>query len=96
MFSIFSIKSKSKLENIENVLVKYDSVKFVYDPDNGIVFDQWYRKYENVFLKDWAKLGLSVTVYDNFVLPKHPCEYPFQETVKKLEELFEIRISMFS
>ncbi|XP_062534290.1 uncharacterized protein K02A2.6-like [Armigeres subalbatus] len=60
--------------------------EFVYDPDNGLVFDRWYRKYEDLFLKDGAKLddaakvrlllrSLSVTVHDkyvNFVLPKHP------------------------
>ncbi|XP_062538919.1 uncharacterized protein K02A2.6-like [Armigeres subalbatus] len=60
--------------------------EFVYDPDNGLVFDRWYRKYEDLFLNNGAKLddaakvrlllrSLSVMVHDkyvNFVLPKHP------------------------
>ncbi|XP_062556963.1 uncharacterized protein K02A2.6-like [Armigeres subalbatus] len=84
--------------------------RFVYDPDNGLVFDRWYRKYEDLFLKDGAKLddaakvrllliSLSVTMHDkyvNFVLPKHTHEYSFDETVKKLTELFSVRISLFS
>ncbi|XP_062540847.1 uncharacterized protein K02A2.6-like [Armigeres subalbatus] len=84
--------------------------EFVYDPDIGLVFDRWYRKYEDLFLKDVAKLddaakvrlllrSLSVTVHDkyvNFVFPKHPREYSFDEMVKKLTELFSVRISLFS
>ncbi|XP_062542302.1 uncharacterized protein K02A2.6-like [Armigeres subalbatus] len=59
--------------------------EFVCDPENGLVFGRWYRKYEDLFLKDGANLdeaakvrlllrSLSVTVHDkyvNFVLPKH-------------------------
>ncbi|XP_062713307.1 uncharacterized protein K02A2.6-like [Aedes albopictus] len=84
--------------------------EFVYDPENGLVFDRWYRKYEDLFLKDGAKLddaakvrlllrSLSVLVHDkyvNFVLPSHPRDYTFEETVKKLKELFGVRISLFS
>lgn len=84
--------------------------EFEYDPDNGLVFDRWYRKYEDLFLKDGAKLddaakvrlllrSLSVTVHDryvNFVLPKHPRDFKFAETVKKLTELFSVRVSLFS
>ncbi|XP_062716781.1 uncharacterized protein K02A2.6-like [Aedes albopictus] len=84
--------------------------EFSYDPDNGQVFDRWYRKYEDLFLKDSAKLddaakvrlllrSLSVNVFEryvNFVLPKHPREFTLEETVKKLKELFSIRISLFS
>ncbi|XP_058456624.1 uncharacterized protein K02A2.6-like [Malaya genurostris] len=84
--------------------------EFTYDPDNGLVFDRWYRKYEDLFLKDGAKLddaakvrlllrSLSVNVFDryvNFVLPQHPREFSFEETVKKLKGLFSIRISLFS
>lgn len=84
--------------------------EFVYDPDNGLVFDRWYRKYEDLFLKDGAKLddaakvrlllrSLNVTVHDkyvNFVLPKHPRDFKFAETVKKLTELFSVQVSLFS
>lgn len=43
--------------------------------------------------------SLSVTVHDKyviFVLSKHPREYLFDETVKKLKELFSFRISLLS
>ncbi|XP_039452110.1 uncharacterized protein LOC120431021 [Culex pipiens pallens] len=84
--------------------------EFVYDPDNGLVFDRWYRKYEDLFLKDGAKLddaakvrlllrSLNVAVHDkyvNFVLPKHPRDIEFKETVKKLTELFSVQASLFS
>ncbi|XP_062707936.1 uncharacterized protein K02A2.6-like [Aedes albopictus] len=84
--------------------------EIVYDPDNGLVFDRWYRKYEDLFLKDGAKLddaakvrlllrSLSVLVHDkyvNFMLPSYPRDYTFDETVKKLKEFFGVRISLFS
>lgn len=84
--------------------------EFHYDSENDLVFDQWYRKYEDLFLKDGSKLddatkvrlllrSLSVTVHDkyvNFVLPKHPRDFTFAITVKKLTELFSVRVSLFS
>ncbi|XP_062703691.1 uncharacterized protein K02A2.6-like [Aedes albopictus] len=84
--------------------------EFSYDPDNGQVYYRWYRKYEDLFLKDGAKLNdaakvclllrsFSVNVFDrhvNFVLPKHPREFTFEETVKKLKELFSVQILLFS
>lgn len=83
--------------------------EFHYDSENDLVFDQWYRKYEDLFLKYGAKLddaakvrlllrSLSVTVHDkyvNFVLPKHPRDFTFAITVKKLTELFSKRYQCF-
>jgi len=55
-------------------------------------------------LEDVAKLRLllkklSVTVHDkyqHFILPKHPREFSFEDTVKKLKTLFGTRSSLFS
>ncbi|XP_055527816.1 uncharacterized protein K02A2.6-like [Wyeomyia smithii] len=62
------------------------------------------------FIKDGAKLddaakvrlllrSLSVTVHDkyvNFVLPTHPRDFSFEDTVKKLKQLFGMRTTLFS
>ncbi|XP_055584914.1 uncharacterized protein LOC129737775 [Uranotaenia lowii] len=84
--------------------------EFCYDPENGLTFDRWYQKYEDFFLQDGAKLddaakvrlllrSLNVIVHDrylNFVLPRHPRDFSFEETVEKLKQLFGTRISLFS
>ncbi|XP_062557460.1 uncharacterized protein K02A2.6-like [Armigeres subalbatus] len=84
--------------------------EFCYDPDNGMVFDRWYQKYEDLFLKDGENLddaakvrlllrSLSVSVHDkyvNFLLPKHYREYSFADTVSKLKQLFGMRTTLFS
>lgn len=84
--------------------------EFCYDPENGAVFDRWFQKYEDLFLKNGAKQddaakvrlllrSLSLTVHDkyvNFVLPKHSREFSFEETVSKLKQLFGMRTTLFS
>ncbi|XP_055526910.1 uncharacterized protein K02A2.6-like [Wyeomyia smithii] len=84
--------------------------EFCYDPENGNVFDRWFQKYKDLFIKDGSKLddaakvrlllrSLSVTVHDkyvNFVLPTHPRDFSFEDTVKKLKQLFGMRTTLFS
>lgn len=84
--------------------------EFSFDPENGLTFDRWYSKYEDSFLRDGENLEdaakvrlllrkLSVTVHDkyqHFILPKHPREFSFEDTVKKLKTLFGTRSSLFS
>lgn len=84
--------------------------EFCYDPENGLVFDRWYQKYEDLFLKDGVNLddsakvrlllrSLSVNVHDkyvNFLLPKHYREFSFADTVSKLKQLFGMRTTLFS
>ncbi|XP_055588877.1 uncharacterized protein K02A2.6-like [Uranotaenia lowii] len=36
--------------------------EFIYDPENGLVFDRWYRKYEDLFLRDGAVLDDAAKV----------------------------------
>ncbi|XP_055589911.1 uncharacterized protein K02A2.6-like [Uranotaenia lowii] len=84
--------------------------EFHYDPENGHTFDRWFQKYEDLFLQDGAKLedaakvrlllrSLHVGVHDrylNFLLPNHPRDFQFHETVQKLKQLFGTRVSLFS
>ncbi|XP_055605614.1 uncharacterized protein K02A2.6-like [Uranotaenia lowii] len=58
--------------------------EFRYDPDNNITFAAW-------------KLGAAEHErYVNFILPKLPKDYPFDETVRKLGILFGAAESLIS
>ncbi|XP_055598667.1 uncharacterized protein K02A2.6-like [Uranotaenia lowii] len=84
--------------------------EFCYDPENGLVFDRWFQKYEDMFLKDGENLddeakvhlllrSLSINVHDkyvNFILSIHPLEFSFADTVTKLKQLFGVQISLFN
>ncbi|XP_055645146.1 uncharacterized protein K02A2.6-like [Toxorhynchites rutilus septentrionalis] len=84
--------------------------EFQYDPDGGIFFDSWYARYEDVFkedgkhLDDKAKVRLLLRKigtqfherYVNSVLPSHPRNFSFEDTVKKLKKLFGRQKSLFN
>ncbi|XP_055622890.1 uncharacterized protein K02A2.6-like [Toxorhynchites rutilus septentrionalis] len=84
--------------------------EFQYDPDGGIFFDSWYARYEDVFeedgkhLDDKAKVRLLLRKigtqfherYVNSVLPSHPRDFSFEDTVKKLKKLFGCQKSLFN
>ncbi|XP_055622834.1 uncharacterized protein K02A2.6-like [Toxorhynchites rutilus septentrionalis] len=84
--------------------------EFQYDPDGGIFFDSWYARYEDVFkedgkhLDDKAKVRLLLRKigtqfherYVNSVLPSHPRDFSFEDTVKKLKKLFGRQKSLFN
>lgn len=84
--------------------------EFQYDPDGGIFFDSWYARYEDVFkedgkhLDDKAKVRLLLRKigtqfherYVNSVLPNHPRDFGFEDTVKKLKKLFGRQKSLFN
>lgn len=84
--------------------------EFCYDADLNLTFDTWYARYEDLFeidankLDDAAKVRLllrklNTTVhnkYINYILPKHPRELNFKETVAKLKQLFGSQISIFN
>lgn len=83
---------------------------FTFDPENGILFKTWYARYEDLFscdaaaLDDAAKVRLLLrklgTVehqrYIDYILPKFPKDYNFNETVKKLKDIFDAKESIFS
>lgn len=83
---------------------------FAYAEDGGVTFEVWYKRYEDLFTVDAAKLddaartrfvlrklGTAVhTKYVNHILPKNPRELTFVETVRILTELFGQQRSQFS
>ena len=83
--------------------------EFTYDPDNGVTFQAYFRRFENIFTKrcatwsDEQKVGLLLqklgpsesTKYTNLLLPKKPDEISFEETLKTLTNMFGERSSLF-
>ncbi|XP_065076061.1 uncharacterized protein K02A2.6-like [Ochlerotatus camptorhynchus] len=83
--------------------------EFRYDPDGGLFFESWYARYDDVFkedgkhLDDKAKVRLLLRKigtqfherYVNSVLPNHPRDLVFKETVKKLKKLLGRQKSLF-
>lgn len=83
--------------------------EFVYDPENGITFQAYFRRFETIFNKrcetwsDEQKVGLLLqklgpnesTKYTNLLLPRKPDEVSFQETIKTLTSMFGERSSLF-
>lgn len=84
--------------------------EFRYDPDSGIFFDSLYARYEDVFKEDGMQLDDKAKVrlllrkigtqfherYVNRVLPSHPRDFDFEDTVEKLKKLFGCQKSLFN
>ena len=76
--------------------------KFIYNPDEGITFHIYYRRYKGIFKKDCSYWNdkkilrlllrkLSPTEhkkYINLILPKQPSEINFEETTGILTKNF--------
>lgn len=83
--------------------------EFSYDPENGVVFDKWYARHQEVFSKGGAALeevdrirlllqklnSVDHDRYVNFILPKTPPEVSFDDTVKTLKQMFAHQTSVF-
>lgn len=84
--------------------------EFVYDPDNNLTFEDWYERFEDAFLVDGVsldeaakvrlllrKLETSVhTKYRNYILPRHPRDVTFADTVTTLKKIFGQKKSIFN
>ncbi|XP_055589226.1 uncharacterized protein K02A2.6-like [Uranotaenia lowii] len=84
--------------------------EFHYDPAGGLTFDRWFSKYEDLFREDGRALdnaakirlllrSLSVEVHErflNYLLPRHPREFTFDQVVEKLNAIFRQPKSLFS
>lgn len=84
--------------------------EFTYDPDNDSTFENWYRRYADLFEKDAENLDdpgkvrllmrkvctQDHTRYVNYILPKTSQDYKFEATVEKLKKLFGPRKSQLS
>ena len=107
--SVQNVSATTAPEQLMDILSK--SIKeFSYDPVNNLTFGVWYARYEQLFVVDAASLNdaakvrlllrkLSTEVHDKYLdhlLPKHPHEFRFDETVHKLKSLFGSQKSKFS
>lgn len=84
--------------------------EFVYQPEDGLTFETWFLRYEDLFsedadaLDDKAKARLLLRKlsskdferFSNSILPRTAKELTFQETIDTLEELFGQTESQFS
>lgn len=84
--------------------------EFDYNEEEGLTFELWFRRYEVTFSRDATNLDDAAKVrlllrslnpvvhgkYLNYLLPKAPKEYNFEETVKRLKDLFGRRNSIFN
>ncbi|XP_055620280.1 uncharacterized protein K02A2.6-like [Toxorhynchites rutilus septentrionalis] len=84
--------------------------EFHFDPENGLTFDRWFSKYEDLFRQDGRSLddaakvrlllrSLSVPVHEkflNYLLPSHPRDFTFDEVVDEMKQIFGQHKSLFS
>ena len=83
---------------------------FHYDPDAGVSFESWYKRYEDVYTVSLSpydeetrvrllirKLGPTEHVrYSNYILPAEPRTVPFDKTVSTLKRIFGQTCSLFN
>ncbi|XP_035901058.1 uncharacterized protein K02A2.6-like [Anopheles stephensi] len=76
--------------------------EFRYDPEAGITFASWYTRYVDLFREDASRLDDAAKVrllgrklgtaeharFSNFILPRAPRDFTFNEMVDKLSVLF--------
>ena len=84
--------------------------EFQFDATSGLTFDCWFKKYEDVFNIELAQIAddqkvrlllrkLGSTEHDryvNFILPRHPRDCKFKETVETLSDIFGEPTSLFN
>ena len=94
-------KSTQNPEQIIDVLSQAMTI-FEFCPDEGLFFDTWYSRYEDLFkedaknLTDDAKVRLLLRKlnnsdhekYVNYILPKKTKDVDFETTVKTLKSIF--------
>lgn len=84
--------------------------EFIYDVENNLTFDTWFARYEDTFVIDAKELDdagrtrlllrrLSTPVhakYIDYILPKTPKDFNFDQTVEKLKAIFGRKTSKFN
>ncbi|CAH8430770.1 unnamed protein product [Dicrocoelium dendriticum] len=100
-----TVKPSASVDAITNSITE-----FSYDPNAGLTFESWFKRYEDVFRvelgdhdDDWKvrlllrKLGTAEhSRYVNFILPKNARDCTFEETVKCLGQIFGEQSSIFN
>ncbi|KAK4470017.1 hypothetical protein MN116_000047 [Schistosoma mekongi] len=84
--------------------------EFHFDGVAGVTFDSWFKKYEDLFRIDLCRMDDASKVrillrklgtieherYSNFILPKNPRDFSFDETVQTLSQIFGEQSSLFN
>lgn len=84
--------------------------EFRYDPDSNQTFQMWYARYKDLFEIDAEQLDGAAKVrlllrklniishdkYIDYILPKQPKEFTFEETLTTLEKMFGRQQSIFN
>ncbi|CAI2725915.1 unnamed protein product [Schistosoma spindalis] len=100
--------SESQVSHTDSVI--NDIREFNFDGAAGVTFDSWFKKYEDLFYIDLCKLDDASKVrillrklgtmeyerYSNFILPKNPRDFSFDETIKTLSQIFGEQSSLFN
>lgn len=105
------VKKESSEDKTESLLDKLarNITEFTYDPENDLVFETWYARYEDLFLVDGQSLDDAARVrlllrkistsahsrYVNYILPQHPRDIKFEDTIKMLTDIFGRKTSLF-
>ncbi|CAH8601572.1 unnamed protein product [Schistosoma rodhaini] len=83
--------------------------EFIFDADSGHTFEAWFGRIEDIFRVEFAAMEDTKKVrlllqklgpnehqkYKNHILPKHPREISFDETVNILNKMFSEQMSLF-
>ena len=112
--ALFEAITAVKKENPVNSYFSAEGIansitEFKFDPDEGITFPAYFRRFESIFEKkcqSWSdeqkvilvlqKLGTDENnKYTNFVLPRKASDIPFKETIEILSSIFGERVSLF-
>ncbi|VDD75812.1 unnamed protein product [Mesocestoides corti] len=97
--------STSSIDGLSNSISE-----FSYDPENGVTFESWYRRYEDLFRVDLAsqddawkvrlltrKLGpAELKRYTDTILPKSSIDFTFGENIQNRKSRFAEHTSLFS
>lgn len=89
--------TKFIMESLSNAITE-----FSYDIESNWTFENWFRRYRDLFttdaqsLDDSAKIRLLLrkldtsahTKYINLISPRAACDFSFNETIKKITEIF--------
>lgn len=102
-------RKKKSIEIITDTLSR-TMQDFDHDPEGNVTFESWFNRYEDLFARDAIKLPeetkvrlllrkLSVRCHDkyvNYVLPNHPRDFSFADTVATLKKVFGLHSSLFN
>ncbi|XP_029647250.1 uncharacterized protein LOC115221238 [Octopus sinensis] len=106
------MKSKSSGNSEKMFLLDYIAnsiTEFKYEPDKGVTFEAYYRRYKQIFnkkSKDWdddmkmrlilRKLAAKHEHYSNYVLPRKPSDINFKDTKDMLYKIFSEESLLFN